>query len=458
MENSTTHFEVPEGMLDAIDRQDLGALLSSINNAQTREAGVFERARAAMLGIKLAPSWTRRLKNEKTPIALIIEKRWLAGLAAAAPFFLMHNKCDLANDYAPLDLCVEARWSDGLSVVADRAGFAEKQAALLAACMRGSVECASILISSGAYADPRRKEGLSEKQKLLSPLMAAVAGGSVECSMFLTSHKACPWTDVYAYMKSGRMQETMTSPFLAAISGDSPAWEIAHHFLDLGIPKTLLGKDKYPVDDRKRLPLMIILNDSKLLESALSFKKNGVDGEALLWRLAEDAPLDYRDANGLGWARYTNKHEECDATMNFRRRLMERWGIAPTGGGGRWSDTCAREPEQLLADSGEPQESNAHEIAESREARPEQTKRSRAVEQCLSAMGAMSAAMEGMAAAMASLSAEMSGTAEPAENGFARHALLESEARGMLERAVATRESLSEIAKKSVERKSAAKP
>lgn len=424
--------QMPKEMQEALEKRDLAALQRAMANARAAEnLGFLGGARGAFRRFWTAASWTRSLKNNsQTPIGVAIEQRWLEGLAVLAPHFSMRKWCDLAKGCGPLDLCVEFFWAEGLPVLIDKAPQMVKQNALARACALRSAECAELLLRRGAMAEP------TENYKFKPPIIAAVLSGSLECVKALTMLGASPWSDGFEIEVHGE-QVRMSSPFMLAISGENPSWDIAHHFLDLGAPQRIGGRREVPHDELNRHPLMVILNSPRLLESALAFKKDGMDGESLLWRLSEDVLVDHRDKNGLGWSGYAHREEPNQAAMEFKRRLIENMGLK-----WRFSTPIASQVKEAFADiHAEPALAMDEKLVAARNAAAEPA----AVEQCLAAMATMTTAMAAMAAAMGRLAAEAHdrdgvGTqAEATEQ-------LEKKALSLMEKAVEMREQIAEIA------------
>lgn len=452
-----TRREIPADMQEALVRRDLSALQLAISKAQAAESsGFLGGTRGALRTLRNASRWTKSLNNNsQTPIALAIKQRWLEGLAAIAVFSSVENDCDLAKGYSPLDLCADARWPEGLSALVEKASGTAKQGALENACRVGCVKCVDVLLRHGATATP------IVTIQFTPPIIAAVLSGNLECVKALTTLGASPWNNSFK-RKAGGEWIAIDSPFMLAISGKNPSWEIAHHFLDLGTPKKFSSRRKAQSDELNRSPLMVIMTDPKLLGSALAFKKDGVDGEALLWRLAEDARVDQRDKNGLGWEDYAHRKEPSKVAMEFKRRLMEKMGLT-----WRFANREAAVENVQEGQGGSQVEKLSSDVAgdatlgaasgEDVDAAP--TKGYASVEQCLAAMAAMTTAMAAMASAMGSLAAEVNdrnGVEEGAASGEGAH--LEKKALALMEKAVEMRGQIAEIANKPCGDRRAGKP
>lgn len=403
-------------LFKAIEEMNRGALANAVAKLEAVPSLTWrDWVRGRQPKVKEERLWTSATRGGRTPIGLIIESRWLAGLELIAPLSDQSKPCcqkGSSSQMTPAMLCVALSWTEGLAMTIGDASEKAQMEALRAVCEKGDAVSARVILEKAppAPAEPMASLGACENRPhLASPLHAAVRGRSADCVRALLEKGAEPGI----FSKDG-----FIAPIHMEVGREEPDWEIVRLLLDAMEEKINLdGEASWPLNEKGQTPLMEIMSRPSRIAGALGFNSSSGEGADILLRMARKSSTTAKDKNGNGWLDWTRRDDSFPESVNFKKRLWEEFGL-PSG-----MDAADSEGPDSLG---------------------------RAIEKCLSEAASISIAMGSMTAAIDKL-AELLGPGdaqerEPQERAQAFEALARS--RSIIDKAQAVRGKLVELGAK----------
>lgn len=329
--------ELADAIFNSIENGDLEQLKNAIAAAQACKGQTW-------ISKKLqrnsgSPAWSRQKRGHTTPIGLIIDMRWAEGLSLVEAWTNLEAPCDRSTRFSisfPAEKSAEACWAQGLEILVKRSSPSQKMSALMISCLKSNVECVRVLLEAGTPPTPvkmlknRYLEGHSPFTGAITPLHAAVLAQSSSCVLELMAHGAEP----SAFVEKGHL-----SPLTLGLRRTPPDWASLLPLLDwmLRTPRAPWQMDR----DTECDEFMSIMKNSSHVASMLEFKKNGLDGEELLWKMAELHDVNARDVDGEGLVHWANRNDPNAATQKFNARVLQAIG---------WKGAIPETPRQELGD------------------------------------------------------------------------------------------------------------